>query len=92
MVTVNAYKSSEHRVMYKRLERERYSIVYFFDGCPDAVLRPVEGVSFVKGKAMDGATAAEGFKTVEGHMVERMAMSYGKGNKDAWRDLKTESA
>jgi len=67
--------------------------VYFFEGCLDATLRPVEGVSFLEGAAT--ATAGAGaapLKTVEEHMLERMAMSYGTGIKDARRDLKTESA
>ncbi len=93
IVTGNAYKSSIHRVVCKRPERERYSVVYFFEGCLDATLKPVEGVSFLDGAA--GTTAGPGaapLKTVEEHMLERMAMSYGTGTKDARRDLKTESA
>ena len=89
MVTGDAYKSSVHRVVCKRPEQERYSIVYFFDGCLDAALKPVEGVSFINGTAMDGSTPV---KTVEQHMIERLTMSYGTGTKDARRDLKTESA
>lgn len=91
MVTGNAYKSSVHRVVCKRPKRERYSIVYFLEGCLDAVLRPVEGVSFIDGKAMDAAAAA-GFSTVEEHMVDRMAMSYSTGTEDARWVLKTERA
>jgi len=87
MVTGGAYKSSVHRVVCKRPERERYSVVFFFDGCLDAKLRPVEGVDFVdKGDAIGGA-----LKTVEHHMIERLTMSYGSGNKDARRDGEAES-
>ena len=88
-VTGGAYKSSVHRVVCKRPERERYSIVYFFDGCLDAVLKPVVKNPSFDGLSQDDATAV---KTVEQHMIERLTMSYGTGTKDARRDLETESA
>ena len=83
MVTGGAYKSSVHRVVCKRPERERYSIVFFFDGCLDAELRPVDGVSFVEGNLQGDNRAV---MTVEQHMIERLTMSYGNGEKDARRD------
>lgn len=79
MVTNNKYKSSVHRVVCKRPEKERYSIVFFWDGCLDAELKPIntdeESVNREK-KRM----------TVEQHMIERLTMSYGKAKKDPRRE------
>lgn len=90
MVTGGAYKSSVHRVVCKRPERERYSVVYFFDGCLDAKLKPVDG--FVDTATTDASDGDAHVKTVEQHMIERLTMSYGTGAKDARRDVETESA
>lgn len=68
--TGGRYKSSVHRVVHKGLG-ERYSIVFFFDGNLDCEL-----------KALDGSEEDEGL-TVEKHMFNRMAHSYGKkGNSE----------
>lgn len=63
--TSNAYKSSVHRVI-NRNPGDRYSIVFFFDGNLDCPLDPLDG-SGNDGKPL----------TVEGHMLARMAESYG---------------
>ena len=83
MVTGGAYKSSVHRVVCKRPERERYSVVFFFDGCLDAELRPADGVPFGRGDVQGDNRIV---KTVEQHMIERLKMSYGSGEKDARRE------
>jgi len=82
IVTRNLYKSSVHRVVCKNPKRERYSIVFFFDGCLDAVLRPIEGISPVDDENDKGRSPI----TVEQHMIERLTMSYGKGKKDPRRE------
>jgi len=64
--TGGLYKSSIHRVMNEN-PKDRYSVVFFFDGNLDCPLTPFDG-SNVKGKAL----------TVEDHMVKRMTESYGK--------------
>ncbi|KAM5439222.1 hypothetical protein McanMca71_003622 [Microsporum canis] len=76
MVTNGVYKSSIHRVVCKRPERERYSIVFFLDGCLDACLRPIEEFGHPEGGIADS------HKTVEQHMIERLSMSYAKEGKD----------
>lgn len=83
MVTGGAYKSSVHRVVCKRPERERYSIVFFFDGCLDAELRPADRVDVVRGDVQGDNRIVT---TVEQHMTERLKMSYGSGEKDARRE------
>ena len=67
--TRNEYKSSMHRVLNKN-PTDRYSIVFFFDGNLDCPLAPLDGTP-VQGDVL----------TVEGHMIERMTTSYGKGPK-----------
>ena len=79
MITGGLYKSSVHRVVCKRPDRERYSVVFFFDGCIDAELRPVQGLGLDK-------VRDQRVLTVEQHMIERLTMSYGKGKKDERRD------
>ena len=63
--TDNIYKSSWHRVLNKN-PKDRYSIVFFFDGNLDCPLAPLDGHK-VGGKIM----------TVEDHMVKRLTESYG---------------
>ena len=67
MWTGNAYKSSVHRVI-NRHPVDRYSIVLFFDGNLDCRLSPLDGSR--EGEEEDALT-------VEGHMLNRMAQSYG---------------
>lgn len=70
MWTSGKYKSSVHRVV-NRSGRDRYSVPFFFDGNIDCVLKPLDG-SEVEGEVL----------TVEGHMRERFASTYGRGKKD----------
>ncbi|KAK2748178.1 hypothetical protein FQN57_001303 [Myotisia sp. PD_48] len=86
MVTNGVYKSSMHRVVCKRPENERYSIVFFLDGCLDAVLEPVKLFD------RDGDGGPDVYRTVEEHMKERIAMSYGTKMKDPRREGKTLGA
>ncbi|KAF3483336.1 citrinin biosynthesis oxygenase CtnA [Arthroderma uncinatum] len=86
MVTNGLYKSSMHRVVCKRPERERYSVVFFLDGCLDACLRPVEG--FGRSEEEDAGP----YRTVEQHMVERLSMSYAKDGKDPRHNEDTVNA
>ncbi len=65
--TGDRYKSSLHRVVHKN-PTERYSVVFFFDGNLDCSLKALDG------SQRDGE---EGL-TVEKHMLQRMAQSYGK--------------
>ena len=65
MWTGNVYKSSWHRVLNKN-PKDRYSIVFFFDGNLDCPLAP-----------LDGSESGEEILTVEGHMVKRLTESYG---------------
>jgi isopenicillin N synthase-like dioxygenase len=61
------YKSSMHRVI-NRAPTDRYSIVYFFDGCRNFELRPLgEG-------AVDGN--GEPYMTAEEYMFDRMKFSF----------------
>jgi isopenicillin N synthase-like dioxygenase len=69
MWTGGEYKSSLHRVVNKS-GKDRYSIPFFFDGNIDYVLKPLDG----------SQTAGEPL-TVEGHMRERFATTYGRGQK-----------
>jgi isopenicillin N synthase-like dioxygenase len=84
-ITGGLYKSSVHRVVCKRPENERYSVVYFFDGCVNARLDPLQD-SFANGR-VKGLTRE--IETVESHMYERLGMSYGDGKKDERRDGET---
>jgi isopenicillin N synthase-like dioxygenase len=63
--TGGAYRSSVHRVINKE-PTDRYSVVFFFDGNLDCPLAPLDG------GPVDGDVV-----TVEGHMLRRMAESYG---------------
>jgi isopenicillin N synthase-like dioxygenase len=69
MWTSGKYKSSLHRVV-NRSGKDRYSVPFFFDGNVDCVLKPLDG-SLVEGNPL----------TVEGHMKERFASTYGRGKK-----------
>jgi isopenicillin N synthase-like dioxygenase len=65
MWTNGEYKSSIHRVLNVG-NKDRYSIVYFFDGNLDCKLDPLDG-SALERKSV----------TVEQHMIKRMTESYG---------------
>lgn len=67
MWTGGLYKSSVHRVINDN-PKDRYSVVFFFDGNLDCPLSP-----------LDGSQVKEGRKvlTVEDHMIKRMTESYG---------------
>ena len=67
MWTSGKYKSSLHRVV-NRSGRDRYSVPFFFDGNVDFELKP-----------LDGGTREGGVLTVEKHMKERFASTYGRG-------------
>jgi isopenicillin N synthase-like dioxygenase len=69
MWTSGKYKSSLHRVL-NRSGRDRYSVPFFFDGNVDCVLKP-----------LDGSVREGGNLTVEEHMRERFASTYGRGKK-----------
>lgn len=69
MWTGGKYKSSRHRVL-NRSGTDRYSVPFFFDGNLECVLKP-----------MDGSEASGEPLTVEGHMKERYASTYGRGKK-----------
>ena len=71
MWTGGRFKSSVHRVVNGE-ERDRYSVVFFFDGNLDCPLMPLDENDRVEGEAVP---------TVEGHMLKRMANSYGKEKK-----------
>lgn len=71
MWTGGRLKSSVHRVLNGE-ERDRYSIVFFFDGNLDCPLTPLDEKDRIEGQEVP---------TVEGHMLKRMADSYGKGKK-----------
>jgi isopenicillin N synthase-like dioxygenase len=76
MWTSGMYKSSLHRVLNKS-GRDRYSVPFFFDGNVDFVLRP-----------LDGSVREGGDLTVEGHMRERFAITYGRGKKSEGDNFK----
>jgi isopenicillin N synthase-like dioxygenase len=76
MWTSGSYKSSLHRVV-NRSGRDRYSVPFFFDGNVDFVLRP-----------LDGSQREGGDITVEGHMRERFASTYGRGKKREGENFK----
>ncbi|KAF2205453.1 Clavaminate synthase-like protein [Delitschia confertaspora ATCC 74209] len=59
------FKSSMHRVINKK-PTDRYSVVFFFDGNLDCSLSP-----------LDGSNPSDKVLTVEQHMLNRMAKSYG---------------
>ncbi|KAG0649729.1 2-oxoglutarate-dependent dioxygenase mpl2 [Hyphodiscus hymeniophilus] len=69
MWTGGKYKSALHRVI-NRSNKDRYSIPFFFDGNIECVLKP-----------LDGSPAVGEPLTVEGHMRERFASTYGRGKK-----------
>jgi isopenicillin N synthase-like dioxygenase len=64
--TGSKYKSSWHRVLNKN-PKDRYSIVFFYDGNLDCPLSPLDG------SQADGAKIL----TVEEHMINRLTESYG---------------
>lgn len=70
MWTGGRLKSSVHRVMNGE-EKDRYSVVFFFDGNLDCPLLPLDGGERGEGEG-------EEVPTVESHMLSRMARSYGK--------------
>ncbi|KAJ3497699.1 hypothetical protein NLG97_g1699 [Lecanicillium saksenae] len=68
LLTAGEYRSSLHRVWNKSSD-DRYSIVFFFDGNLDTVLKPLEGLQVTSktlGKVMN----------VEEHVRYRMTGSY----------------
>lgn len=65
-ITGGYFKSNFHRVLNLG-ESDRYSVPYFFDGCLDAKLARLDGRD--EGKVL----------TVEEHMLERFATTYGRG-------------
>lgn len=69
--TGGRYKSNLHRVLNKG-GKDRYSVPFFFDGNLDAKLRPFDGGE------VDGEVL-----TVEDHMRERFATTYGRVKSDA---------
>lgn len=62
------FKSNTHRVLNLG-DEDRYSVPYFFDGCLDAKLARLDGKDEAK------------VLTVEEHMTERFATTYGRGEK-----------
>ncbi len=69
MWTGGKYRSNLHRVMNKG-GSDRYSVPFFFDGNVDCVLKP-----------LDGSDTEGQYLTVEQHMKERFASTYGRGKK-----------
>ncbi|GME64274.1 Isopenicillin N synthase [Neofusicoccum parvum] len=67
-ITGGYFKSNVHRVLNLG-DEDRYSVPYFFDGCLDARLARLDGKDL--GKVL----------TVEEHMTERFATTYGRGEK-----------
>lgn len=67
--TKGVYKSSLHRVLNFGT-KDRYSVPFFFDGNMECRLDPFDG------SEIDGGAA-----TVEEHMLERFASTYGRGLK-----------
>ncbi|EKG19933.1 Isopenicillin N synthase [Macrophomina phaseolina MS6] len=77
------YRSSVHRVV-NPLPRDRYSVVFFFDGnldCPLVPLGPPDEGGAEAAADSGNAEEREDVLTVEKHMIERMTASYGKGGK-----------
>jgi isopenicillin N synthase-like dioxygenase len=64
--TSGLYKSNLHRVVNKST-KERFSVPFFFDGNLDCPLAP-----------FDGSKVEGGVITVEDHMKERFATTYGR--------------
>ncbi|EKG10404.1 Oxoglutarate/iron-dependent oxygenase [Macrophomina phaseolina MS6] len=65
MWTRGAYKSSVHRVVNRSADRDRYSVVLFYDGNLDCPLAP-----------LDGSGQGQKWPTVEEHMLKRIRASY----------------
>ncbi|KAF4540042.1 Isopenicillin N synthase [Lasiodiplodia theobromae] len=65
-ITGGHFKSNVHRVRNLG-DEDRYSVPYFFDGCLDARLARLDGKDQTK------------VLTVEEHMLERFATTYGRG-------------
>lgn len=80
MWTGAEYKSSLHRVI-NASGGDRYSVPFFFDGNVECVLSPLgaSGASGRRGGSENGRAAAP--LTVEEHMRERFASTYGRGRK-----------
>jgi isopenicillin N synthase-like dioxygenase len=72
MWTGGKYKSSRHGVL-NRSGMDRYSVPFFFDGNLECVLKPMDGSEGSSGEPL----------TVEGHMKERYASTYGRGKKES---------
>jgi isopenicillin N synthase-like dioxygenase len=68
--TKGIYKSNTHRVI-NRSAKDRYSMPFFFDGNAEVKLKPFDGSEPVGGKV----------STVEEHMLERFATTYGRAAK-----------
>jgi isopenicillin N synthase-like dioxygenase len=71
MWTGGLLKSSVHRVI-NRDDRDRYSVVFFFDGNLDCPLLPLDESE---------RKSATNVPTVESHMVKRITNSYKKAQK-----------
>ena len=70
--TKGRYVSSMHRVI-NRSPRDRYSVVFFFEGNLDCPLTPMGEEGLEEG----GHKGGEEVLTVEGHMLNRISDSYG---------------
>lgn len=74
--TGGAYRSSVHRVLNKNPGKDRFSVVFFFDGNLDTKLAPMDvGLGKKEGEGQGNVL------TVEQHMLKRMQDSYGKEKK-----------
>ncbi|KAF4310738.1 Isopenicillin N synthase [Botryosphaeria dothidea] len=76
------YRSSVHRVLNPQ-PKDRYSVVFFFDGNLDCPLVPLNPNDAAKSSVLPGGEGGkeDGVLTVEKHMIKRMATSYGKGSR-----------
>lgn len=70
MWTSGKYKSNTHRVLCQN-KTDRYSVPFFFDGNLESRLAP-----------LDGSVSQKGVLTVEEHMMERFASTYGAVKKE----------
>jgi isopenicillin N synthase-like dioxygenase len=69
MWTCGEYKSNMHRVL-NQSSNDRYSVPFFFDGNLESKLAPLDGRK-IEGEPL----------TVEEHMLERFASTYGQAKK-----------